>query len=181
MNVIPPRPWRVERGTSGRARENDGMVLTADGYGITGWLPLELAEFIVRLVNAEPEIIAALDYAESYFTAHVFETGVNKAQRALALLRGDAPAPPVTVTVKDTPEMRAAVARLRDMPQQRIVSYPPERPPADPDVVAALEAAEREFDRILAEEGHSFPFTTWADGIGLARDQVRAALAKVRP
>ncbi len=75
---IPPRPWRVIESrqvptgggtlawTTERAAVRDAngrSVVYLDDYVHDGGVGRETADLIVRLVNAEPEIVAALEAA----------------------------------------------------------------------------------------------------------------------
>lgn len=70
---IPPRPWRVdinERADNGRGavlgiEDAQGRVVVDESDStIHNGMSRQTAELIVRLVNAEPEIVAALEAAE---------------------------------------------------------------------------------------------------------------------
>ena len=156
-----PRPCRVEYEHPDRgAPEWQVVTARADAYGncevIARCGDRDIADLIVRLVNAEPAIVATLERARVAFQ-HVphrvnlsYEGGVawhaqdaiKDVDRALALLRDDAPAT---------------------------------RPAADPEVVSALEAA-----LPFVEDATAGPYTDQRTQARAALDQIRAALAKVR-
>lgn len=57
---IPPRPWFAF------ARDGAHRIRGADGKLLGECVDAETAEFVVRLVNTEPEIVAALEAARDY-------------------------------------------------------------------------------------------------------------------
>ena len=105
---IPPRPWRVDV-----LSESMVAILDRDGRTVIdcGDVEPEAAELLVRLVNAEPEVVETLtglrwaivndcEWSQSPYLMSL----VARCDRALALLRGDAPAPRPAAA----PEARAA-------------------------------------------------------------------------
>lgn len=108
---FPPLPWRSWIPVGDRPAH----VVCADGQGAviaTNMRP-EVAELIVRLVNAEPEIVAALEAANRMATAlrdllSCVESGsgqgaVREARSALACAYGDS----------DADVIRDALAKVR--------------------------------------------------------------------
>lgn len=101
MSNIPPRPWRVLEG------EPDFFYVAHDGPGMlcTSYGPFDrdFAHLIVRLVNAEAQVVeflesiahagtdcpAAMD-PESFYR-YQLHTMMHRATSALALLRGERP------------------------------------------------------------------------------------------
>jgi len=150
-----------------------GAIYNADGMLVASGFLHDGAERVCRLVNAESEIVAALERARRTLlhcggiaghyghadAAEQAKAADEQAFEALALLRGDAPAPSVESPLDDR-------YTRPDLSEHTGIN---EHPPADPDVVAALEAAER-----------ALIYVNWGSRDGDELDQVRAALAKVR-
>ena len=90
---IPPRPWRVTRTTSvalsAISTVNGDPVslgnVHTDEHGALKLFPDATAEHIVRLVNAEPEIVAALEAA--YQTLLVGHKSAEDTRRSFGMVR----------------------------------------------------------------------------------------------
>lgn len=82
--MIPPRPWKV---IYKAVHDADGMPIF--GIGTGRQLPdRELADHIIRAVNAEPEIVAALEAAERLAELVRTPDVLYKVRAALAKVRG---------------------------------------------------------------------------------------------
>lgn len=90
-NKIPPRPWRVDM---------DGDVIDSTGLIVATALGDDSASLIVRLVNAQPEVVEALHEAREQCVTIAYgfpSSGIERAgyrardaiDRALALLQGE--------------------------------------------------------------------------------------------
>lgn len=96
---IPPRSWRVELDDFDEVGREAGWALAMDAndaHVFSG--PKTIVELIVRLVNAEPEVVEALELARTRLWACLIigvdrarvpdiETSLAAIGRALALLQ----------------------------------------------------------------------------------------------
>jgi hypothetical protein len=91
--VIPPRPWCVVAGNDDLHEDDPSwiQILGADGSEVTASDALSsangkaTAELIVRLVNAEPEIVAALEAARDALALLHNGFGITHGQRNIAI------------------------------------------------------------------------------------------------
>jgi hypothetical protein len=102
---IPPRPWHVAH--SDPRWDVPPDILDHNGDDVlfvrqSGLLEIsdETADLIVRLVNAEPQVVAALEAAEDaieWYASRPQDTPgpvLTRLRAALAALRGDTPPTP---------------------------------------------------------------------------------------
>ena len=82
---IPPRPWRVIEGSYYENDERKSMAVIVDANDQEFDLEDRAGELICRLVNAEPEVVAALEAA--YQTLLVGHKSAEDTRRSFGMVR----------------------------------------------------------------------------------------------